>query len=611
VAFHGALVKESGSRPNAAKSVREEYLRHLTARRAEAVRQDRWHSRIAVLRLAVFAGAGIIAWLAFHSNVLSPWSLVVPAVLFFILVAIHERVDRARCRMERAAAFYERGFARLDSKWMGRGEKGVRFDDTSHPYAEDLDIFGQGSLFELLCTARTQTGEETLASWLKQGAMPEEIRQRQEAVRELSSNLQLREDIAVYGDEGLSEVNPAGLSAWGTGQPILLSKAARAVAAALAALALSSLIGWSFLATDRLWFFSVLLLEGVFYFWLRHPVKQVLEAAERAGQNIDLLSQILARLEEESFCAPLLARLRSDLDSHGLCPSAQISRLHRLFELLDSGRNQFFAPIAMLLLWPVQLAFALESWRHKSGHAVERWLAAVGKMEALSALAGYAYEHPDDPFPEILEAGTCFEARGIGHPLIPEDRCVRNDLLLCGDLRVLVLSGSNMSGKSTLLRAMGTNAVLALAGAPVRARALRLSPLSLGASIRVMDSLQAGSSRFYAEITRLRQLVDLTKNGPPLLFLLDELLHGTNSHDRCIGAEAIVRGLVERGAIGVLTTHDLALAHIADILAPAASNVHFEDFMQDGKIVFDYRLKPGVVTHSNALELMRSIGLDV
>ena len=594
-----------------ANAVREEYIRCLKARRAEALRQDRWHSRIAIWRLAVFAGAGIIAWLAFYSEIISPWLLVIPVVLFFVLVAIHERVDRARGRMDRAAAFYERGLARLDFKWMGMGEKGMRFDDASHPYVEDLDIFGRGSLFELLCTARTQAGEETLASWLKRGAMPEEIRQRQEAVRELSSKLQLREDIAVYGDEGPSEVNPAGLSAWGTGPPILLSRAARAAAAALAVAAVSSLIGWGFLGTDRLWLFSLLLLEGVFYFWLRRPVKQVLEAAERAGQNIDLLVQILARLERESFAAPLLVRLRSDLDSHGVPPSAQISRLHRLFELLDSGRNQFFAPIAMLLLWPIQLAFALESWRKKSGHAVERWLGAVGQIEAISALAGYAHEHPDDPFPEILEAGTCFEAQGMGHPLIPEDRCVRNDLLLNGELRVLVLSGSNMSGKSTLLRAIGTNAVLALAGAPVRARALRLSPLSVGASIRIMDSLQTGSSRFYAEITRLRQLVDLTKNGPPLLFLLDELLHGTNSHDRCIGAEAIVRGLVERGAIGILTTHDLALAHIADILAPAAANVHFEDFLQDGKIVFDYRLKPGVVTHSNALELMRSIGLDV
>jgi DNA mismatch repair ATPase MutS len=194
---------------------------------------------------------------------------------------------------------------------------------------------------------------------------------------------------------------------------------------------------------------------------------------------------------------------------------------------------------------------------------------------------------------------------------MPDARFVRNQVALGGDLRVLIVSGSNMSGKSTLLRTVGVNAVLAFAGAPVRARRLRLSPLALGASIRVTDSLQSGVSRFYAEITRLRKLVDLTAGPDPLLFLLDEFLHGTNSHDRQIGAGAIVRGLVERNAIGLVTTHDLALAHIADTLAPRAANVHFEDHLEAGKMTFDFTLRQGVVRKSNALELMRSIGLDV
>jgi len=235
----------------------------------------------------------------------------------------------------------------------------------------------------------------------------------------------------------------------------------------------------------------------------------------------------------------------------------------------------------------------------------------VGEFEALGSLAAYAYERPQDPFPELAEAEGCFEGEGLGHPLIPEGRNVRTDLRLSGELRVLVVSGSNMSGKSTLLRTVGVNAVLALAGAPVRARRLRLSPLEVGASIHVQDSLQAGASRFYAEITRLRQIVELTKGPRPVLFLLDEILHGTNSHDRRVGAEGVVRGLVGRGAIGLVTTHDLALALIADGLAPRAANVHFEDHLEAGKMTFDYRLRPGVVQRSNALELMRSVGLEV
>jgi DNA mismatch repair ATPase MutS len=275
-------------------------------------------------------------------------------------------------------------------------------------------------------------------------------------------------------------------------------------------------------------------------------------------------------------------------------------------------RNKMFAPIAMILFWGTQFAFLLESWRAQWGHSVRQWLTALGELEALLALAGHSFEHPKDPFPELIEEGPFFEGDELGHPLIPESALVRNDLRLGDDLRLFVVSGSNMSGKSTLLRTVGTNIILALAGAPVRARRLVLSPLNVGASIRIQDSLQEGISRFYAEIQRLRQIMDLSEEGSrPLLFLLDEILHGTNSHDRRIGAEAVVRGLVERGAVGLITTHDLALSRVADSLAPAAANVHFVDHLEDGKVLFDYQLRPGVVTKSNALDLMRSIGLEV
>jgi DNA mismatch repair ATPase MutS len=291
--------------------------------------------------------------------------------------------------------------------------------------------------------------------------------------------------------------------------------------------------------------------------------------------------------------------------------SRRIARLNRLIELLDSRDNVAVRVIGPLVLWVPQAAFAIEAWRRAYGPCVRRWLDAVGELEALCALAGYAFEHPSDPFPEFLTGAASFEGEALGHPLLSDSRCVRNDVRLGPDLPALIVSGSNMSGKSTLLRTVGTNVVLAMAGAPVRARRLRLSALALGASIRIVDSLQGGTSRFYAEITRLRRFLDLTAGPFPLLFLLDELLHGANSHDRRIGAEAVVRGLVQRGAIGLLTTHDLALAHIAEALRPPAANVHFEDHLENGRITFDYRLRPGIVQKSNALELMRSVGLQV
>jgi DNA mismatch repair ATPase MutS len=259
----------------------------------------------------------------------------------------------------------------------------------------------------------------------------------------------------------------------------------------------------------------------------------------------------------------------------------------------------------MALLWSAQIAMAIERWRRISGPHISGWIGAVGEFEALMALAGYSYEHPNDIFPELLDAaGGRLEARRLAHPLMSESQSVPNDVSLGGELRLLIVSGSNMSGKSTLLRAVGLNLVLAWAGAPVRAQSFAVSPLTVGASIRVMDSLQDGKSRFYAEITRLREIVNLANGDRTVLFLLDELLSGTNSHDRKIGAEAIVRSLIDRGAIGMITTHDLALAHIA-------VNVHFADTLEDGRLRFDYQLMPGIVERSNALDLMRSVGLEV
>ncbi len=283
----------------------------------------------------------------------------------------------------------------------------------------------------------------------------------------------------------------------------------------------------------------------------------------------------------------------------------------RLIELLDSRDNWLLRLAGPPLLYSTQLAFAIEAWRAESGPDVRRWIEAMGEFEALSAFAGYAYERPLDPFPEFSVGEVCFEAEGLGHPLLPETRCVRNNLRFGDGLRLLVVSGSNMSGKSTLLRSAGVSAVMAMAGAPVRARRLLLSPLTVGASIRTNDSLQDGTSRFYAEITRLRKLIDLAAGPRPLLFLIDEMLNGTNSHDRRIGAEAVVRGLIERGAIGLVTTHDLALTEISTAMGPRAANVHFEDHLEAGRITFDYIMQPGVVTKSNALELMRSVGLDL
>ena len=591
-------------------SPRGEYLRRLDARRGSVEQMERRHRTLGNCRLLVALAAAILAFLAFGFDAISPLWLMIPAILFVVLVVIHEQIIQARNQCARAVAFYESGLARLDNRWAGHGETGERFRDRLHPYSEDLDLFGTGSLFELLSTARTREGEQILAKWLRASAARDVLHARHAAITELRSRLDLREDLSLLGEEVRTKVHTDALAGWGEHAAAFTRPTVRVAAGLLSALAVFSFIAWPVWGMRDL-ALAVVLVNGFFFLRFHKRAEQIAGAAGDAARDLALLSDVLSRLEREQFTAPRLAELRSMLDIEGRPPSFRIARLRRLMNMLDSREHVLFRAIDPIVLWTLQWVLAVESWRKHSGPAIRRWIAAVGEMEALSALAGYAYEHPTDPFPEFADAGPSFHGEGLAHPLLPEDRAVRNDLAIGRELRLVVVSGSNMSGKSTLLRTIGINAVLAQCGAPVRATRLRMSPLSVGASIRIMDSLHEGTSRFYAEITRLKQIVDLTAGPVPVLFLLDEFLQGTNSHDRRLGAEATVRGLIARGAIGVLTTHDLALAEIAEGLGTDATNCHLEDRLEDGKLLFDYRLRPGVVQRSNALELMRSLGLDV
>ncbi len=603
-----------------------EYARRLEVQGRVVAAFERRHIALGNAQLGVAIAGIAAAWMAVGRHWFAPWWLLVAVAAFAALALVHEAAIRGRRRAERRASFYEKSLARIEGRWAGQGDGGERFDDPAHPYAEDLDLFGKGSLFELLSTARLRSGADTLARWLLEPAPPEEVRERHAAVNELRPDLDLREEIAMLGEDLRSGIDPGALARWAEKPLVFDSRRLRIWAAALAALMAGAVAVWAAFGIPE--FFLVIAgVETAFSLRLRARVERVVDGVGDPAYGLALLAEILARFEREPFSSPRLAALRKAFETEGSPPSRRIAHLNRLMELLDSADHLLIRMVNLPLLYKVQLAFAVEAWRKESGGHVRKWLEAAGQIEALCALANYAYEHPADPFPEFGEGGAggaggagagrgsgggpCFEGEGLAHPLIAGSRAVRNDVRLCGEPAVLVVSGSNMSGKSTLLRTVGVNAVLAMAGAPVRARRLRLTPLVVGASIRTMDSLNSGTSRFYAEITRIRALVELTKGPLPLLFLLDELLQGTNSHDRRIGAEAVIRTLVDHGAIGLLTTHDLALADIASALAPRARNVHFEDHLAEGKITFDYHLRPGVVEKSNALELMRSIGLEV
>jgi hypothetical protein len=606
-------------------SAHDLYTERILARRADVKRLTDREKRISLGRIAAaFAAFGALFWI--------PIVALLPAVWFVILVIAHERSIRERKRAERALAWYEEGEHRILGTWAGRGVSGDAYVQPHHLYASDLDLFGRGSLFELLCTARTRDGRALLASWLNQPATSvEEIRSRQEAVAELTPLDDFREELASAGAEVSADLDLAGLRAWSAAPRLLVSSVERWIALLLGgvgivtfAITLPSLLarlaGWTHpesaarlgaIGQIPIWpFLLVVAAQVAFAFRIGPRVGEVVHGVERAEESLALLARVVGVVERQTFASPRLVAVSDLLRKSGVTASEEVERLHKLVALLDSKRNQFFAPFAALMLWSTNIAFSLEAWRARAGKDIGRWIDGVAEAEALASFGTFSFEQPDLSVPAIVDGPARFQASSLGHPLIPAARRVTNDVAFGDGLSLLLVSGSNMSGKSTLMRSVGVSTVMALAGAPVCAKTLTVTPMAIGASIRIGDSLQEGASKFYAEILRIRDILNAAATGP-LLFLLDEVLAGTNSHDRRLGAEAIIKALVDRGAIGLVSTHDLVLARVADSLETRAKNVHFEDHLDDGKVVFDYRMRDGVVQKSNAVELMRSVGIEV
>ena len=585
-------------------------LRQLELSQAADQKRER---RLGYAKLAIAAITLVSAFVFLHY--LKGLEALPLLIGIFLVLAVQQekRIRRIRLRT-RDIEFFERGLARIGDRWSSTGESGERFLDPLHPYARDLDVFGTGSLFELLCTARTRAGEQTLAAWLLAHAPVETVEARQRAVGELKGQLEFRARLFCLGETVRLGVLPEALAAWGERKPVFDRRRTRVLTRTLSALWIASLIGWAIGGSGEL-AGVVTLVNLAWAHRLYRRQDEAAEALEKAADGLGILSGILALLEAEQFTAPRLLELKAALARDGIRPSVALRRLKRLADYVNSRHNPFARFVDVFTFWSLQLMFSAERWQEEFGPAIRGWLKAVGELEALAALAGYAYEHPDDVFPAFVspQAGSAplFEAEAMAHPLLPAAKGIRNDIRLGDGLQLIVLSGPNMAGKSTFIRSVGVNAVLAQCGGPVRAAALRMTPLTVAASICVLDSLSGGVSRFYAEIHRVKLISDLASGPVPVLFLLDELLSGTNSHDRLVGSESIVRGLVERSAMGIVSTHDLALTKIPEAMDGRAANFHFGDSFDGSELVFDYQMKPGVVKTSNALELMRSIGLGV
>jgi hypothetical protein len=609
-------------------AIAAEYERRLAQWRSEAARLERQQERLGLARLLLFfATLGGAVWVLRSHPAHAAWLLAAVAA-FAVLVVRHARVGERLVRARRGIAHHERNLARLAGRWSGTGRTGEDGVPEGHLYARDLDVVGEGSLFQLLDTTVSGAGAATLRDWLLDAADAPVIRARQQAVAALAPDAELRERVALLADSEARRPHAAALLAWSQAPPVVFGPGVRAAALLGGAAAAVSAGAWALGATGPMPLVAVGTLEAVMGQLWKRRLAAVELLAEAGEHELSLLAPLLGLLEERAAATgapPALAALGAAARTDGVAASARLHRFRKLaLSLIDSRRNGVYAFFAFLLQLRVHRAHAVERCRAQLAAALPAWLEVVGSFEALLALSGYAHEHPADAWPEILDAGgpgasaasresaaPCLVLTGLGHPLLPEERCVRNDLRLDADHALLMISGSNMSGKSTLLRSAGLAVVLGCAGAPVRAHAARLSPFAVGACLAVHDSLREGASRFWAEITRLRAVDELAAGPRPVIFLLDELLSGTNSHDRLLGARAVLARLLRRGAVGLVTTHDLALAGLAEEFAPRAASAHFADSLREGSISFDYRMRPGVVQRGNALALMRSLGLEV
>jgi hypothetical protein len=592
------------------------YRARVDQAKAALQRLDRRGAWLANFRGGTFVGALASAGFTIAGRLprLEGWVLVAALLASYVFLAQwHQRVLTEEERQRLKRTLNERGLARLTDAWHQFAGKGERFLDARHPYLPDLDVFGQGSVFQLMDESATGAGEERLAEWLSAPAPPDVVRARQEAVRELAGELDFRQGLVIACRAAVKgKAHPGRFIAWAERESLLAGvRWARPLAflLPLTFAVTASLAAWGPLSSLWAWgcFFALLGVVAA----VRGPLGEAFEAIAAGEEGFVRFEEVFGRVEGHAFLTPALKAVQGRLT--GTAPTASValrsfSRRFGFAELKRSG--QLHALIHVFTLWDVHVLFWLERWRAAHGPHVRTWFDALAELEALSSVAGYAHARPGQCFPTLQSEGAFFEAVALGHPLLHAP--IANDVALGRPgPAAFVMTGSNMSGKTTLLRAMGLNVVLALAGAPVCAAALKLSALRVLTGMRVKDSLERGVSYFYAEVERIRDLLAAARDAQgQALFLLDEVLLGTNIRERQVASREIVRLFLETGAVGAVATHDLALTTFTPPEARLL-NVHFEDQLVEGRMAFDYRLREGVVQGTNALRVLRQAGIDV
>jgi hypothetical protein len=616
----------SGGEPPVGERPADGYARRRVAHDRDRARHARRAELLSWLRVLVFLAAVALAGLGLAAT--GPGTVVF-GVGFVLVLLLFTGVARAHRHARRRAAWHaalaavcDEGLARLERRWADIPVPAAPAADPAHPYAADLGVVGRASLLHLLGPTGPATGTRTLAAWLLDAAPPDVVRARQEAAAELAPLVEFREELGararLTGRSRASDLER--FTRWAESAPWLAARPLLRVVRWLVPAAWAATAALAMLDVVEPGAFSAPLVIGIVGLALARGVPRHLARSAPGGDAFRLFGQQFALAVRPQLRAPELRRLQGALAGGGVPAALHVRRLQRA---LDAGELRY-SPLAHAMLnvvvaWDLHVLAALDRWRRIAGRDVRGWFAALGELEALAACGTLAHDHPDWTLPELDACAPTLDAEGLGHPLLAPAACVRNDVAVGPPGTVLLVTGSNMAGKSTLLRAIGANAVLAQAGAPACARRLRLPPVQLLTSMRIADSLEGGLSFFMAELVRLKAVVDAARahpaagGAPRALFLLDEILQGTNSAERQVAARRVLEHLLATGAVGAVSTHDLGLAD-APPLRDAAVHVHFRETLAGDPaapaMTFDYRLRPGPATSANALQLVRLMGLD-
>ena len=560
-----------------------------------------------------FVVIGVVLLIAaVHGTGLIVVALGVPLIGWTFALRSYVRTRAKAIQLAHRSGFYERGIERMEDNWRGKGSTGSEFARDKHLYQTDLDILGEGSLFELLATTRTEVGAERLAAFLLDSVSLEEALARQQAVMELRGAAGLREEVALLGKYRFQNCEGKHLREWLSLPALNVPRMVPIFLLFSGAVSLA--LGLNGCARMLPWGQTLLLMapwlaaQAGIGLKLMREVRIHLKTLLTLGGDVVVLRQGVGLIEHQQFHSVKLRSLVVRLCERKA--EASIRELEHLLTAVERREDFILYGFSLWLAAGTQLVLATERWRAKHQKDFEDWIDAWAEFEALSAIACYAYEHPMDVFPELLHGQARFEAKDLRHPLLPREGSVGNELALNDARAFYVISGSNMAGKSTFLRAVGLNAVLAAAGSPVCAREARLTVFNLCTSISISDSLAEGKSKFLAEVERLRASIAATEAGRPALFLIDEILSGTNSRDRRVAAESVIAALVAGGAVGALSTHDLSLTEIAGNPVLRGTNVHMRSESPEEPLAFDYRIKPGILRQTNALAIVKMLGIQ-